>query len=491
MSRKVKTLLIGVGRHAKRIYLPYLKNGNSCKLAACLDLALNEKNVRETIKLSFGKSVFCYFTQETTASDKLKKNEADQLNKIVKDHEIEAIIIATEPLSHFKYIYWAIENSLHILLDKPITTEINAANSKRKALKIFEDYEKIINLYENKCKKKNIIFNLQAQRRYHRGYQKAREKIKEISKITNCPVNFIQAFHSDGQWTFPNEFVSQSYHPYNQGYGKMSHSGYHSMDISLWLALSSLKEEKYWDSYSVFSQFVRPKDVAAQFNEKDFKKLFPEMKKNNWDLKMKDIRDDMGEVDAHINLSLRKKNRIITSINCNALHHSFSGRGWYDSMGRDLYKGNGRIRQESYVIEQGPFQSIVINSFQSAEIRKGKIPLYNFGGEYHYDIHVFRNDKALKNVANYEKINLTDLQKVEDFGYSRGHQEDARRSCLSDFYCSIIKNKKPSEQVSNIIYHSLSTQIFSSIYLSAAENYNKSGCLINDKIKNFNKIYEK
>lgn len=491
MSRKVRTLLIGVGYHAKRIYIPYLKTDNKAMLVACLDLDDSRDRVESLIKENFGSAVTCYFTKEKKISDKLKKNELEQLNKIVNDHKIEAVIISTEPLAHFKYSYWAIGRSLHILLDKPITTEIDVSTNISKAKKLYYDYEKLERLYRRNCRKKNIVFNLQAQRRYHKGFQKVREKIKEITKLTHCPVNFIQSFHSDGQWTFPNEFVSQTYHPYNQGYGKMSHSGYHSLDIALWLALSSLEEKKRWDNFSVYSQFVRPKDAIAQFNQDDFCYIFPQIKKNNWNLKIKDIRNDMGEVDAFTNISLQKSKNIITNINCNTLHHSFSGRGWYDSTGKDLYKGNGRIRQESYIIEQGAFQSIIINSFQSSEIGKSKILNYDMGGEYHFEIHVFRNNRILKGQPVYEKISIENLNKIKNLGYSRGHQEDARRSCVSDLYEAILKDKNPSDQISNIIYHSLSTQILSSIYLSAAKRYNGKNNLINNKIKHLDKIYGK
>lgn len=491
MNKKVRTLLIGAGCHAKRIYIPYLKTENGCKLVACLDLEKSKERVETLISTNFASPVFCYFTKENSVSDNLKNSELTQLNNIVKKHKIEAVIISTEPLAHFKYVYWAIKKSLHVLLDKPITTEISVSTDSYRALKLYKDYEKIDKLYQRNCKKKNIIFNLQAQRRYHKGFQKVREKIKEITELTHCPVTFIQAFHSDGQWTFPNEFVSQSYHPYNQGYGKMSHSGYHSMDIALWLALASLEKNKYWNNYSVFSQFIRPKDVVAQFNEDDFRHIFPEIKNKNWDLNVRGIKENMGEVDALISLSLCRDDKIITSISCNALHHSFSARGWYDSSDKDLYKGNGRIRQESYIIEQGAFQSIVINSFQSSEIQKNKTPHYNIGGEYHYEVHIFRNNRILKGQPLYEKINIKDLKRIKNLGYSRGHQEDTRRACIDDFYQAIIKDKKPSEQISNIIYHSLSTQILSSIYLSAAQKYKGHNNLINNKIKHLNKIYGK
>ncbi|PIP61576.1 hypothetical protein COW99_03565 [Candidatus Roizmanbacteria bacterium CG22_combo_CG10-13_8_21_14_all_38_20] len=35
---------------------------------------------------------------------------------------------------------------------------------------------------------------------------------------------------------------------------------------------------------------------------------------------------------------------------------------------KDLYKGNGRLRHESHFIEQGPFQAISFDSYQSKEV---------------------------------------------------------------------------------------------------------------------------
>ena len=81
------------------------------------------------------------------------------------------------------------------------------------------------------------------------------------------------------------------------------------------------------------------------------------------------------------------------------------------------------------------------------------------------------------------------MKSIKDLGYSRGHQEDARRRCIADFYKAIVEEIKPSKQISNLLYHSLSTQLLSSIYLSAAKGYKKSDPLIKNKIKHLNKIY--
>ncbi len=480
---KFNTLLIGLGYHSKRIYIPYLKQSTLCNFVACLDL-LSQREKIDTFLRDQEIYVETFFTNDTSISDELNHEDTDLLNNIIRKFNIEAVIISTEPLAHFKYAKWALENDLHILLDKPITTETDVSIDTNQAEKLYQDYRKLADLYEEKNKKLNLVFSIQAQRRFHPGFQAVREKIAEMTRISHCPVTSIQTSHSDGQWTFPNEFIHQTYHPYNKGYGKLSHSGYHSLDIALWLAKASIEASKQWDNFKLCSQFVRPSDVLEQFNREDYLSLFPCMSGNDMQINIeKDVAGITGEVDAFTNIALRKGDHVMTSIVCSTLHNSFSQRGWFDSVGRNLYKGNGRIRQESYIIEQGPFQSIVINSFQSQEIQKECTAPYSFGGEYHFDIHVFRNTNMFPKLLAYEFLDIQNLKPVEEKGYSRGHQEDARRNCIEDFYMSIMNQTPIDNQKSNLIDHDLTVHILSSIYNSAARQYTGGNGIIQEPVR--------
>ncbi len=263
----------------------------------------------------------------------------------------------------------------------------------------------------------------------------------------------------------------------------MSHSGYHSLDIAIWLAQSSLTGNKSWNNYNVFSRFIRPADVLRQFTAHDYLKIFPDI--SNADFLSDEIdaaRNVTGEVDSFNSIALCSDKNVITNIMSSSLHNGLSRRAWFDSSGRDLYKGNGRIRQESYIIEQGPFQSILINSFQSREIRSEDNDPYSYGGEHHFDIHTFRNKSLFPQLESHEHVNLETLNPVKDFGYSRGHQEDARRKCIDEYFISIIDEVPISNQVSNILDHELSTQILSSIYNSAARQYHGQSGEIREEI---------
>lgn len=477
--KKVNTLLIGLGYHARRIYAKYLNESDLVNFCCFFDL-LSQKDVIEKHLDQNKINVRGYYTDNDEISDRLSTEDEQALNKIIKEHNIEAVIISTEPLAHLKYTYWALGNNLHILLDKPISTEIDVSISLDKAKKLFEDYQKIEEIYK---KKPHLVFTLQAQRRYHDGYIYTKQQIEKIAKLTNCPLTSVQSFHSDGQWRFPDEIISQTYHPYNQGYGKMSHSGYHSLEIDIWFSKASLVENKEWNNFTLYSQFVRPVDFTAQLTPNDYKNLFPDIgteKLVNSEHMAKANVD--GEIDAFSNISLKRDDKTITSIQCSAIHNGFSQRNWISVFGRDLYKGNGRIRQESYVLEQGPFQSIIINSFQSEELMSQSAGDYNVGGEYHFDIHIFRNSKLFPQFKAYELVKINDLRPVRDLGYSRGHQEEARRSCIDEFFDAILNERPIGQQVSNFLQHRLSTQLLSSIYRSAAEQFNGGSGVIKDII---------
>lgn len=475
----INVLLVGCGYHARRIYVPHLVEQKNAKLSAIVDLASQKEKIEAFLAEKSITDIDFYYTNDNRISDDLSQEEIENLNNLVAKQEIDAVIISTEPLAHFKYAKWALEHNLHVLMDKPITTEYNVSTDKEKARKLYSDYLFLKGLYQSKLKHKKLAFILQAQRRHHGGFLKTRELIIEIAKKANCPVTSILSFHSDGQWRFPKEIIEQTYHPYNQGYGKMSHSGYHSLDTAIWLAQSSiLDSDKEYDNFELYAQVTRPTDFFSQLRPNDYIRLFSEMDKN--DLFSSEQLKDMllanrigsvtGELDAHALIALKHGKNTITNIGSHAVHNGFSQRNWISASGRDLYKGNGRVRHESYIIEQGPFQCVIVNSFQSHEIFKSEIPPNAVGGEYHYDIHIFRNSTLFPEYKAYELITMSEINKLVDLKYSRGHQEDARRSCVEEFILAIERQTPSDQQISNFLDHELSTHILSAIYESVADN---------------------
>ena len=174
------------------------------------------------------------------------------------------------------------------------------------------------------------------------------------------------------------------------------------------------------------------------------------------------------------------KGRSITIGQFNLLHNSFSQRDWPDASGRDLYKGNGRIRHELHYVVQGPFQTIIYESFQSEEILNKSTNHSRIGGEYHLDIHVFRNSKFFKDWDSYKKYSFDDFNVSFLRGYSRGHQEDARRECIKNFLAAVSGNETILK--SDILDQDNSIKIISSAYLSALNRKECRNPLIKIKV---------
>ncbi|MFP4424408.1 MAG: Gfo/Idh/MocA family oxidoreductase [Candidatus Woesearchaeota archaeon] len=479
-------MLIGFGPHAKRIYFPLVEKFQEEKnfqLVLAIDIEKKREDIRQYLK-DRNASTNCYLIPEEHMSyDKLHPEVERHLDKAVERYGVEGVIIASEPLTHVMYAKWALKRGLSILMDKPVSTYENISTESGRAEELINDFIELEILYrEARKKNSSLSFSLMAQRRFHPAFKKVREIIRECFEKTGCPVTSIQTFHCDGQWRMPSEIVDQLYHPYMQGYGKCSHSGYHFFDIVPFMLEGGLGDDKYYDNIEVFSQFVRPLDFMQQITLEDYENLFG--KQEFWETNkytQRELNEKMkgfGEIDAFSNICFKKGDKTMTVASLNLAHNGFARRDWVTAKGRDLYKGNGRVRHEQYVIEQGPFQAIHYQSYQSKEVDpKKKQGLYEVGSEYHLDIYVYKNTKMIGG-KSVEKFTIKDLNINIMEGKSRGHQEDARAKGFTEFIEAMHGTRKREAMTSDFSTHGAAVLITSAIYQSACAQLKKMNPLI-------------
>jgi hypothetical protein len=321
-----------------------------------------------------------------------------------------------------------------------------------------------------------------AQRRFHNTYKKMKEAIKEVYEYTNCPVTSIQSFHGDGQWRFPTEIIEQTAHPYNQGYGKCSHSGYHFFDMASWLMNGASKNP---DEMEVVSSCLTPIDFISQYTFDDYRKHFKNFDKHNkyTEKEFNKKAKCFGEIDSFNNFTFKRNGKTITLISVNLCHNGFSQRDWVTAVGRDLYKGNGRVRHESHYILQGPFQAIVYLSYQSKEVKPElEKDLFGVGGEYHSDVYIFRNSTFNSKWKCIDKFQTRDLIERKMTDKSRGHQEDARRQAVFEFVKNIKTGSKEIVKNSDLTQYETSVKMMSGAYQSMARKKRGLNSLINMKL---------
>jgi hypothetical protein len=459
-------ILIGCGPHAKRVYLPAMHNIENAKISLIVDLDCQQEVVENVLK----KYTSCetYFTESFDGI--LPGNLVYFLNNHIQKYDVKGVIIATEPLIHKAYSKWALEKGLNILLDKPITTRRNVVSDISQAEGVLRDYEELVTIYSELQKKSETIFMINSQRRFHKGFQFVKEKIAEVKEKTNCPINFIQACHSDGQWRFPSEIVEQDYHPYCYGYGKASHSGYHIFDAALEFYKASTNDDKMASSFDIYSSLLQPQGFFKQLESEDYDRIFPKEteQKQRWDTSnLYEQCRDFGELDVSSILTLRKENVPIGNININLVHNGYAGRSW-TKPGPDLYKGNGRIKHESYHIQQGPFQSIQIHSYQGSDqhdLDKGLED--GLGGKNHFDVHVFRNPLISEGKTQPQVYGLSDFFDVSTAGSNaKIIMEQVKFRVVKEFI-DFIKGELVKESVtSQILDHKTVVQIMSGVYCS-------------------------
>lgn len=468
IAKKAKIILIGCGPHARRVYLPALQKLSNITLDLVVDLNSQEPIVRSSMA-NFDESEL-YFIEPF--SEKMPVDLDYFLSEYVKDKEISGVIISTEPLVHKIYASWALKNSLNILMDKPITTRCNSVSNLSNAKGILDDYLELYENYKSLQKMKETIFMVNSHRRFHKGFQFVKNLIQEIGEKTNCPVTFIQAYHSDGQWRLPNEIVTQQYHPYCTGYGKASHSGYHIFDTVYQFYNAANVHKKFADSMEIVSSFIQPNGFFKQLEENDYLDIFGEDYKtvNKWsDEQLNQICSDFGEMDLSTIITLKKDNESIANINVNLIHNGFAGRTWIKP-GKDLYKGNGRIKHESYHIQQGPFQNIQIHSYQAYDNHdEKKGPEDYLGGKNHFEIYVFRNplfNDDSKQPKVYTLKDMTSEMDSESESESMIAMEMVKFKVVEEFAEYLIGSKDKLSINSQLDDHLIPVQIMSGVYTS-------------------------
>ena len=455
MSKNI--ILVGLGPHAKRIYINLMKKHGVLPLVI-IDL---EKNKKSIINYLRNERIYCdtYFVPNEEADNlTLSKKVQSDIRKLLKKNNVQYSIISTEPKAHFAYAKFFLKENINILMDKPISAPMFVFENIKNSREIKKEYDILKREY---IKKNNINFVIQCQRRFHAGYNYVKKLIDDTILKYNVPITYIDIYHSDGMWNMPNEFFSRENHPYKYGYGKLFHSGYHFIDLLTWLLESNNKlNDKKVNNVHVFTSLFRPKDFFETLDNNFYKKT---LRTNEYFeiLLNKESVNNFGELDFHSMLDFKKDDYIITHCNLDLLQSGFSKRAW-TKLPSDTYKSNGRVRHETINIQIGPIMNIQIHSYQSGEINeKSEIVNYDVGSIDHFDIYVFRNNNLIGG-KSFERISISDLVSKNDF---LGNNEKARETCFLE-YLNNVKGE------SDLLRHNLSVLLLSKLCESVSKGNN-------------------
>lgn len=465
-----KIMLIGLGPHAKRIYVNYFKKHNIIP-TILLELESEYEFAREYLDANgFEKTKIWLLPDKYKDNKTLPKKYYNDLKALCKEKKITHIISSSEPKAHNMYLKFALENNINILTDKPITvrkkmTKLKNINSIKK------DYYKLLKIYNN-C---NCQCKIMCQRNYHKGYTYVRNLLKDVVSKYNIPITYIDIYHCDGNWEMIHDLDKEN-HPYKYGYGKLFHSGYHFIDLLAELIKinnNNIVNDKKVNKGILYGNIFTPNDEFTVFNKNDYKKIFKVRDLNIYKNYERKKFKNYGEKNFYSQLNFyNKDNKLITTANLNLLHYGFSRRGWFES--RDYYKNNGRVRHERINIQVGTLLNIQIHSYQSKEIkdRNNNIDEINVGGLEHFDIDIYRNVDIIGGKP-FERISLYDIcgKDIVDEGFL-GYNEKFREDLLNGFL-------NDNNNISDLNNHKLGIEIL----------YNASKVALNKRF-NRNKVFK-
>lgn len=452
-------LLIGLGPHAKRIYIRGLRKLGLFPILV-VDL-LTQKQFVEAYLLEHQIPAFTYFIPtEEKDRETLSPEVNFTLDKLLKIHQITHAIISTEPKAHYAYLQYLIKKNIPILTDKPITCPPHVCNKKEQAILIQKQFQHLSELI---AKYKTPV-TVQCQRRYDKRYQYITSIVSDLMNKYELPVHDIQIHHSDGSFYTPEEILERENHPYKYGYGKLFHSGYHFIDlIPMMLCLPNLPLRKQPNSFQLQSTHYSPSDQLFSMDEHFYQKIFQQKCYCKEFAALENgAFSHCGELDFTASLQFFRDKNIVSTCSLNLLSSGFSRRAWAEKSA-DTYKNNGRVRHESIQLTMGPLLNIKVHSYQSCEVKDRNNPFYDHnivGGLDHYQIHIFRNTELIggKPIEVIEGKDLFPEADMKD-GSFIGHNEAARQECLVHFL-------KEKDNRSTLSTHQLTIDILTASYLS-------------------------
>lgn len=470
-------LVIGVGPHTRHTHLRVLASGQDRGLVGTIS-GVDVRGACATA-VEYGATQHRRMVPVTLVDpfDPTRRTLPEQvrhtLDALVRDRRVDAVVVATEPAVHLPYTRWALERGLSVLLDKPVTVRTGCSVDPGQARAVLTDVEDLLECYRHaRQRDPRVLVTVLCQRRYHPAFWVMRDAIAEITAQTGCPVTSVQSFHSDGQWRLPDELLDLSYHGFDRGYGKLAHSGYHFLDIVPWLLAAGDTDDTRPDSAQVRATVTRPDDVLAQLGVAAHERLVPGFAARNryTETQLRAATHRFGEVDAFLSLAFQRGGRTITLGSVNLLHTGFSQRGVLSPAHTDLYKGNGRVRQETHILQQGPFQAVHFHCLQTLDGTTDAHP-HAPGGSQHVEIHVFRNSSLRPDWRTHTRYDLDSLTTTTATGAAEPTQENARKRAIGEFLDYLAGHGRREDLISDLTGHRRGVALMAAAYLSMAQQH--------------------
>jgi hypothetical protein len=155
----------------------------------------------------------------------------DRLDAFHNLQTVDLLIIACDPQYHLFYIRWALRRNIRVLCDKPPIVLPHCASDPVKADAIGIEFDGMARRLANKDP---LFVSLPLRRRAMEAYIDAADSFARVHSATGIGVSNGSVIVDSGVLRFPSELGHGGAHGYTCGFGSLSHSAYHFIDILAW-----------------------------------------------------------------------------------------------------------------------------------------------------------------------------------------------------------------------------------------------------------------
>lgn len=338
---KNKILLIGgLGHWSKKTYIPALKQMSIIDKTIICDLKENC-------------DIPCY------AYIRLNKNDifsnVATIKEIIKKEDVSIVVISCPPLFHSFYTKELLNQNVDFICDKPLVAFEGQGYDINKARETLTEYEYIYDLKKSlinaKTGKEPQIYS-PLRRHLQSYYQTIYDYIKQINKEFGQNVKRLYFYENDGVQRWQNEMDIDFAHGYGLGLGKLTHTGYHIIDV-----ISCILKEGFTNitkiECEVFTKNVG--DVQADKSNKILQQLLG--------VDVNETMSQLNEITMSAELDIQIKYKIyfkddIPSIIILDLQHGGVSNRIEPQYSSENPGDQGRTDDSIFVIEQGPLMNI-------------------------------------------------------------------------------------------------------------------------------------
>jgi len=468
--RPVVMAQIGLGPHWVRTIRPHQQElraqGYDMTCPVGVELASARRSVEKRLsEIKDGRPDKLVYLEPISPYHLDARTEA-MLNRVVRKYGINAVSISVPPEAHLGYALWALRNGLHVFLDKPVTTRPDAVNSLSAARGILSDFEELVEAYTEANRKKPICAMLNAQRPFMPVVAKVFDSLGEVLEATGQPVTNITAAHADGQMRVGAELVDVGYHGYLAGNGKLSHSGYHLLDVLVRAMKAGTRADERPDYLVVRSSFRQPDALVTAMPQKRWRKLFGEgcpTLDSYTDEELVELGRRMGEVDAHVSIEAIRDGTVLTTASVHLQHDTVSARSSLATPD-NWYKGSGRLKRELWHFDQGAMQSMRMETLQAEDRHDRSGAKGNrVGDPNHLELVRVMNDELIPNATRLSRFTAANL------AGEKGHHllsERAKMASLTEFVACAGGQLPAGLLTSDLAAHRLGVGLMAAAYES-------------------------